>query len=118
MPSIVQPAGAYSHGVVVSGLLFTCGMGPKSAGSNHVPLGGIEDQTRRTLKNLEQILAAECLDFSHVVKMSAYLADLERDFVGYDAVCRDFFKEPFPVRTTVGMNMKEILISVELVAQL
>ena len=71
VPSIVQPAGAYSHGVIANGFLFTCSMGPASAGSNGAPLGDIRDQTRRTFENLKAILAAEGVDFTNVVKVNA-----------------------------------------------
>jgi len=117
VPSIVQPAGAYSHGVTANGFLFTCGIGPSGKDPNHSQLGDIADQTRRTFRNLEGILLEKGLAFDSVLKVTAYLHDIDRDFDVYDSICREFFKEPFPVRTTVGAKLRGILICIELVAK-
>lgn len=116
VPSIVPPSGAYSHGIVANGLLFTCGIGPN--GIHSVTTGGIEEQARQTFRNLESILNEKNLGFESVVKMTAYLHDVERDFEKYDGICREFLVEPYPVRTTVGATLKGILICIDLVAQL
>ena len=52
-----NPGGAYSHGVVANGFLYTCGMGPANPVTNKVEAEGIEEQTRQVLKNLQAILA-------------------------------------------------------------
>ena len=40
-------------------------------------LGSIEEQTERTLRNVEAILLAAGSDFAHVLKMTIYVADIE-----------------------------------------
>ena len=115
--SIVQPTGAYSHGIVVNGLLFTCGMGPSDGIADVSTLGGIEDQTRRTFKNLQSILNQKNVGLDRIVKLTAYLQNVERDFAGYNEVCREFLLEPYPARTTIGASLKGILICMDVVAQ-
>lgn len=118
LSQISPPFGAYSHGTIVNGFLFTSGMGPSSLELSDYKFEGIEEQTRRTFKNLEAILNEAGLNFSNVVKVTAYLQNIERDFETYDAICREFLSEPFPVRTTIGANLREILICIDCVAKL
>ena len=52
------PGGSYSHGVVAHGFLYTCGMGPVDPATGKIVDGGVAEQTRQTLKNLQKILFA------------------------------------------------------------
>ena len=51
------------------------------------------------------------------MKVNVYLADMN-DFSEMDAVYKTFFGEYPPARTTVGVQMNEILIEVEATAVL
>jgi 2-iminobutanoate/2-iminopropanoate deaminase len=113
-----NPGGSYSHGVVAHGFLYTCGMGPVDPATEKVVEGGISEQTRQTLKNLQAILSERGVAFSSVVKVTAHLQDVNRDFAAYDLVYREFFTAPFPVRTTVGSDLANILVEIDLVVAL
>ncbi|NUS54777.1 MAG: RidA family protein, partial [Streptomycetaceae bacterium] len=41
----------------------------------------------------------------------------QRDFAGYDEVYREYFEEPYPVRTTVGSDLMGILVEIDVVAR-
>ena len=112
------PGGSYSHGVVANGFLYTCGMGPLNPNTGKIVEGGVDEQTRQTLLNLQKILDAKGAKFSDVVKVTAHLQDVKRDFQSYDAVYREFFTAPFPVRTTVGSDLMNILVEIDLVVAL
>lgn len=112
------PGGSYSHGVVANGFLFTCGMGPNDPSTGKIVAGGIAEQTRQTLKNLQAILAERGATLDQVVKVTSHLQDVHRDFAAYDSVYREFFKAPFPVRTTVGSQLANILVEIDLVVAL
>ena len=113
------PGGSYSHGVVANGFLYTCGMGPMDPVSGKVISGGVGEQTRQTLKNLQAILSEVGCDFSDVVKTTAHLQDVNRDFKEYNEVYQEFFKKgEFPVRTTVGSDLIGILVEIDLVVAL
>jgi 2-iminobutanoate/2-iminopropanoate deaminase len=113
------PGGSYSHGVVANGFLYTCGMGPVDPKTGKIILGSVGEQTRQTLKNLEAILSEVGCDFTDVVKTTAHLQELDRDFKEYDGVYQEFFKAPnFPVRTTVGSKLASILVEIDLVVAL
>jgi reactive intermediate/imine deaminase len=112
------PGGSYSHGVVANGFLFTCGMGPVNPTTGKIVEGGVAEQTRQTLMNLQKVLDVKGAKFSDVVKVTAHLQDVNRDFAAYDAVYREFFSNPFPVRTTVGSDLINILVEIDFVVAL
>jgi len=109
-----RPAGPYSHLAVVGGLVFTAGFGPQDPETNAVP-EGIGAQTEAVIRNVERALAQVGLDLSHVVKVTAHLADLA-DFAAYNAVYERLFPAPYPVRTTVGSQLGGILVEIDVVA--
>jgi 2-iminobutanoate/2-iminopropanoate deaminase len=113
-----NPGGAYSHGVVANGFLYTCGMGPANPVTNKVEAEGIEEQTRQVLKNLQAILAEKGATLDQVVKVTTHLQDVARDFAAYNKVYQEFFTAPFPVRTTVGSDLAKILVEIDFVVAL
>jgi reactive intermediate/imine deaminase len=108
------PAGPYSHVVVAGGFAFTAGFGPQDPATGQVP-DGIEAQTEAVIRNVERALAVAGLDLSHVVKVTAHLADLA-DFAAYNTVYGRLFPAPYPVRTTVGSQLSGILVEIDVVA--
>jgi len=116
--NVPKPRGAYSHGAVATGILYTCGMGPADPATEKTVEGDITAQTRQVFKNLQAILAEKNANFSQVLKVTTHQQDVHRDFAAYDAVCREFLTEPFPVRTTVGSELMNILVEIDLVVAL
>lgn len=116
-PDAPRPAGAYSQAVVADGFLWTAGFGPQDPLTGEVP-DGVAAQTAQVLKNLRATLATRGLDLSDVVKVTTHLEHLRRDFAEYDTVCREEFTEPYPARTTVGSDLFDILVEVDVVARL
>jgi 2-iminobutanoate/2-iminopropanoate deaminase len=110
------PAGAYSQGIAAGDLVFTAGQGPIDPATGEVVGEDVATQTRRTLDNVAAILAADGLGLEHVVKTTVHLQELRRDFAAYDAVYREYFSEPYPVRTTVGSDLMNILVEIDVVA--
>ncbi|MFM8254352.1 MAG: RidA family protein [Actinomycetota bacterium] len=113
-----NPGGAYSHGVIANGFLYTCGMGPADPVTNKVEVEGIEEQTRQVLKNLQAILAEKGATLDQVVKVTTHLQHVNRDFAAYNKVYQEFFTAPFPVRTTVGSDLANILVEIDFVVAL
>ncbi|MDI5968746.1 Rid family hydrolase [Streptomyces sp. SL13] len=109
------PKGAYSQGAEGGGLLFTAGFGPQDPRTGEVAPTARE-QTAQVLRNVAAVLAERGLTLDDVVKVTAHLQHLRRDFAEYDAAYRAFFTEPFPVRTTVGSDLMDILVEIDVVA--
>lgn len=109
-------AGPYSHAIVANGTVYVSGQGPADPVTNRVP-DSFAEQVRQTLRNLEVILKGAGADFSHVVKINAYLSDLSR-FQEYNAIYQEFFGENPPARTTIGCQLLGIQVEIDCVAVL
>ena len=118
LKELPKPSGAYSHGVVANGFLFTCGVGPSDPVTGEFIGDEIVSQTQQVFHNLSLILAAQNVDFSRVVKVTAYLKNLNEDFKAYDSVCREFLTAPYPARTTTGADLPDILVEIDCIVAL
>lgn len=114
-PTLPPQAGPYSHGIVANGFLYTAGFGPQDA-SGTVVGDDVADQTRQVMRNVLGTLAAHGLDASHIVKTTVHLQHLGRDFPEFNAAYQEFLVEPYPVRTTVGSQLANILVEIDVVA--
>jgi 2-iminobutanoate/2-iminopropanoate deaminase len=96
---------------------YTAGQVGFDASGTLVP-GGVAEQTRQTLANLEACLAAAGCTLDDVVKVNAFLVDLG-DFDAFNDVYRATFTEPYPARTTVQAGLPAgIRVEIEAVARL
>ncbi len=113
---LAVPRAPYSPLVVSGDLVFTAGQVAFDEEGKVVP-GGIVEQARQTLANLGRCLEAAGCGFGDVVKVTAYLADMG-DFAAYNEVYREYFRPPYPARTTVQAALAPgLLIEVEAIAR-
>ncbi|HLW91296.1 MAG TPA: RidA family protein [Roseiarcus sp.] len=78
--------------------------------------GGIEAQTRQTLKNIADILALAGCTLADVVKCTVWLDDA-RDFAAFNKVYGEHFPERKPARSTVESRlMIDAKIEIEAIA--
>ena len=75
-PNAPQPAGHYSQATVYNGLVFVAGQLGIDPASGEKKLGSIEEQTELALNNVHAILQAAGSDWSRVLKMTVYVADI------------------------------------------
>ena len=94
-------------------LLFVSGQGPLDPKTREVVGPDIRDQTRRTLGNLQSILAAAGLDFSHVVNMRVTLRNTE-EFPAFNETFREFLAGEKVTRTCVGGTPHRKGVNVEI----
>lgn len=78
----------------------------------------VAEQTRQVLRNIQAVLEARGAGFDDVVKVTAHLQHLDRDFPAYNEAYKEFFGAPYPVRTTVGSTLANILVEIDVVAEL
>lgn len=109
-----SPAGAYSQGLVFGDLVFVAGQRPADPDSGVIP-GDIRSQARQVFRNVQSILEAGGSSMDRVLKVTVYLTDLE-DWAAMNDVYLEFFGRPLPVRTTVGVALRDILIEVDAIA--
>ena len=112
-----RQARPFSPAVRAGDFIYVSGQVPANA-EGEIVAGGIEAQTRQVMTNIKNILAAGGATMDHVVKSTVHLANLD-DFQAFNAVYKEFFTAPFPVRTTVGSALLGgILVEIDVVAAL
>jgi len=109
--------GPYSHGVVAGAFIFTAGQLGLDPTTNALVPGGVEEQTRQALLNLESILQAAGASLADVVKTTVFLQDMA-DFAKMNAVYAEFFSENFPARSAIQVAAlpKNGLVEIEAIA--
>jgi 2-iminobutanoate/2-iminopropanoate deaminase len=98
-----EPIGPYSQAVEAGGVLYCSGQIPLDPESGELVDGGIAEQARRCLESLDAVCQAGGASVDGAARITIYLTDLA-DFGELNAVYSEFFSEPFPVRTTVGVS--------------
>ena len=94
-------------------LLFVSGQGPLDPKTREVVSADIGEQTRQTLANLKNVLAAAELDFSHVVNMRVVLRNPE-DFPAFNEAFREFLQGEKITRTCIGATPHRKGVNVEI----
>ncbi|MBN2685140.1 MAG: RidA family protein [Pontiellaceae bacterium] len=113
-----EPIGPYSQAVKAGALLFASGQIPMDPASGEIVQGGIAEQTRQVMKNLEAVLSTAGASFEDVVKTTVYLADLSA-FAEFNAVYAEYFNEATaPARATIQVAAlpKGALVEIDLTA--
>ena len=99
------PQGAYSQGWRAGDFIFVTGTGPVDARTGNLAGDTIEAQTEQVISNMESVLAADHATLADVVKVTVHLSDTAL-FARYNAVYARRFSAPYPVRTTVGSDLR------------
>ena len=108
------PTAPYSQAIAANGFIFVSGQRPQDPVSGFIP-DGIRAQTRQVINNLSAVLEAAGATLSDVVKVTVHLADLGM-FDDFNFEYCQRFKPPYPARTTVGSELRGILVEVDVVA--
>ena len=109
--------GPYSQAIRVGNLVYTSGQLPIDPATGAFPEGGVKEQTRQSLTNVEAILKKAGLTMDNVVKTTVFLADMN-DFADMNGIYAEFFAEPYPARSAVAVKTlpKGALVEIEVVA--
>ncbi len=102
----LQPGGApaaapgYSPGILASGgrIVVVSGQGPEDLSAD------METQVRQTFDRIRLILEAAGGSLRDVVMLRVYFRNLARDLPAYRKVRQEYFSEPFPASTAVGVT--------------
>ena len=94
--------GTYSQAVKVNGLLFISGQIPLDPSTMEL-VEGIENQINQVFENINQILKADGMDFSNIVKLSVLLEDLSH-FEKVNEIMASIFSKPYPARAAYEVS--------------
>lgn len=110
--------GPYSQAIQVGNLIYTSGQIPIDPATGQLVEGGIKEQARQSLSNIQAILQEAGLTMTSVVKTTVFMADMA-DFAEMNSVYAEFFTEPYPARSAVAVKTlpKNALVEIEVVAE-
>ncbi len=109
--------GPYSQAVRVGELVFLSGQIGLDPATGSMVEGGVPEQTRQVLRNLEAVLKAAGLGMADVVKTTVYLKEMSA-FVRMNEVYAEAFPYPAPARAAieVGALPKDALVEIDAIA--
>lgn len=110
------PAGPYSQAVRRGSIVSVSGQVGLDPATNKMVEGGIAEQTRQVMTNLETILKNAGASFADVVTARIYITQAA-DFAPMNEVYAKFLSEPFPCRTTVFVGLPPgMLVEIDVLA--
>jgi 2-iminobutanoate/2-iminopropanoate deaminase len=109
------PIGPYSQAVMVDNTLYISGQIAIDPASNELNLADLETETKQVLANLEAVLTAAGMDFSHIVKTGIFLSDMSH-FAKVNELYGACFEKDFPARETVAVKTLPKNVNVEISA--
>lgn len=92
----------FSPGLMVGDTLYVAGQTGQDLKTGAIP-DDFDAEVRQTLDNIGLVLKEAGMSFDNVVSVNVYLTDMEL-FQKMNGVYTTYFKEPRPVRTTVGIS--------------
>ncbi len=99
-PNGAPVAGPYSPAVAAGNLLFVSGQIPMARDGSGIRRGTIEEETRQALDNLKAVLEDAGSGLAQVVKVSAFLSDMN-DFAAFNQVYKEYFPSECPARICI-----------------
>jgi len=95
--------GPYSQAIAIGNFLFCAGQIPLVPATGELAGDDITTQTTQVCENIKAVLAANGMTFDNVVKTTVFLPDLA-DFAAMNAVYTQYFTQPYPARSTIGIG--------------
>ncbi len=110
--------GPYSQAVVAGGFLFASGQIGINPATGKLVEGGIKEQTKQALNNLDGVLAERNIGLARVVKATVYLKDMSDFQAMNEAYSARFRDEPRPARETIQAAAlpKDALVEISCIA--
>ena len=110
--------GPYSQAIKTGNLLFTSGQIAIVPETSQVEATDIEGQTEQVCKNLSELLEASGTSIEKVIKTTCFLADMN-DFAAFNGIYGKYFTSK-PARSCVAVKTlpKNVLVEVEVIAEL
>jgi 2-iminobutanoate/2-iminopropanoate deaminase len=112
------PIGPYNQAILKNDTLYASGQIAIHPKTNELIKGDIKAETTQVMENLAAVLNAAEMDFSHVVKCSIFISDMN-DFAAINAVYGAYFNnETAPARETVQVAVlpKNVNVEISLIA--
>jgi 2-iminobutanoate/2-iminopropanoate deaminase len=107
------PIGPYNQAILKGDELFISGQVCIDPVAGQLNNKDIATETRQVMLNLQAILDAAGMNFSHVIKTTIFLTDMNQ-FAQVNEVYGSFFVADFPARETVQVSALPKFVNVEI----
>jgi 2-iminobutanoate/2-iminopropanoate deaminase len=111
------PIGPYSQAIDAGSFVFCSGQIPLDPVTGEiVGMSDVETQTKQVMKNIAAVLKEAKADFNQIVKTTIFLKNMG-DFPKVNPIYGEYFKAPFPARSTVEVARlpKDVLVEIEVI---
>lgn len=120
-PNLWQPFGAFSMAVMQGEgrILHLKGQVALDRQGDVVGTGNMKTQVYQTLENIQSVLACLGGRMSDILSLTQYVTDIDA-FMASGDVRKEFFREPYPVTTTVEiarLYRPELMVEITAVAE-
>ncbi|EKD54414.1 MAG: hypothetical protein ACD_60C00087G0026 [uncultured bacterium] len=99
-PKAPAVTGRYSQAIRVNNTIYLAGQIPLDPNTMEMIRGDIQEQIKQVFENLKAVAEAAGSALSNVVKLNVYLTDFSLISI-VNEVITEYFKPPYPARTSV-----------------
>ena len=116
-PNAAAPIGPYNQAIAVGNLLFISGQIAINPATGNIEAQDVIDEAHQVMQNLKTILTAAGMNFSHIVKTTIFLTDMNM-FSMVNEVYGKYFSGDFPARETVAVKglPKNVNVEISMIA--
>jgi len=97
------PIGPYNQAVQTENLVFVSGQVALDPVTGEMHNQDLNKETHQVMKNLKAVLQAAGCDFSHIVKTTIFLSDMQL-FSQVNEIYGSYFNGDYPARETVAVK--------------
>lgn len=115
VPDAPPPKGPYSPALRAGPFVYVSGQVPRDPASGELVGNEIATQTRQVLSNVQRLLEQAGASLKDVISVTVYLTDVD-NWAAMNEVYKEFFSPPYPTRTAVGAELRDILVEISAVA--
>ena len=108
-----SPIGPYSQAILVDSTLYISGQICLDPVTGNLKNKDIQEETHQVMQNLKSILSEAGMNFSHGVKTTIFITDMNQ-FGQVNEVYGRYFESVFPARETVQVSALPKFVNVEI----
>lgn len=114
-PEVSKTHLPFSPATKVGNLIFVSGQASADPATGALIAGTFEEEFRRSIENVRRILRACGSDLDRVCSVKSYLKN-GSDWELYNQLYREYFKPPYPARTTIQNCLGTVLYEIDVIA--
>lgn len=101
-PNAPQAIGTYSQAIRANGVVYLSGQIGLDPNTMQL-VEGIDAQIHQVLQNMQAVAGAAGASLDHALKITVFLTDLA-NFTRLNEIMAEYFSQPYPARSAVGVS--------------